>query len=191
MSTETLPHALRNLCFFVSLLCIAHYRTISAFGWQNKLSEQTLQIAALSSPSMAELPNGLKTHSPEKCNKEVYLFAQSRDPPVIHTFPYRNELLVLCMFICYYPVWFPHRIFEEYLYLTRAYRSLPKLPYFENTFLGFMESRSLRARGLSYITQPARYEGSLKCSTSWRTSCALSFLPSLMYTLAKVVRGIV
>ena len=61
---------------------------------------------------------------PEKCNKEVYLFAQSRDPPDIYTFPYRNELLVLCMFICYYPVWFPHRTFEEYLCLTRD----PSLP---------------------------------------------------------------
>ncbi len=34
------------------------------------------------------------------------------------------------------PVWFPHRIFEEYLYLTRDYRSLHKLPYFSNAFFG-------------------------------------------------------
>ncbi len=76
---------------------------------------------------------------PGKCNKEVYLFAQSRDPPDIYTFPYRNELLVLCMFICYYPVWFPHRIFEEYLYLTRDYRSSHKLSYFSNAFFGLRE----------------------------------------------------
>ncbi len=46
---------------------------------------------------------------------------QYKIQPGKYTLLFKNEALVLCMLICYYPVFFPHRIFEEYLYLTQDF----------------------------------------------------------------------
>ena len=63
-------------------------------------------------------------------------------------------LTFLTGFICYYPVCFPHRIIEEYLRLTRAYRSFHKLPYFSIAFPGLTYSISIKnPRSLQSVRQ--------------------------------------
>ena len=61
------------------------------------------------------------------------------------------------MFICYYPVYFTHRIFEEYLYLTRAYRSLPKLPCYSNACSGLSPLYKRLHNGRSCVLVYALY----------------------------------